>query len=572
MYKIKRKEVIWHSIFFLTIISSVCLYNIDKLSSPYFVPDEMGYWTAGAWVNGLDWSSVMSNSGYYGFGYGILLAFLFWLPNSVVMYRGAIVLNIMMVLGCYLIICSISRRLFPDIKYTVIQFIGSVVSVYTYHIVYSQMTQAEILLTFLFLLSCLQLIKFYESPSYMRMFFFSFLNVAMFATHFRTLVILMISSLLLMWSCIKKDIKVKYLCCFIMVIALGVVGTFYLKSILVSSQYADIVGSVQTHNDFSSRSGVLSSILTLDGFVRLLLGIGTRLFYSGCATFGLFYYGLYSLSKDVMSCFFLKKNDKYLFLKIYLLLSVIASIMISSMAMLYPSRVDHILYGRYFENTIALIIAIGIYYVYKNKFMLKTFCIFSIIHILLATATNYFFSLSGSLGNPLLLEICGIAAYWGNVGMPYASYYSWGIGIISIIVSVFVGLLIGNRQIKMKIMGIGIVGFLWIVLAITSLESYYTKTRYQELLELAENIEKYGEEFYYVLPPVNDRNGGSFYDLYNLRFDMPKVVLNAIDEKEINLLPDGAIIILHDGYSNKTDILKTCDILWMNEAAYILQK
>ena len=37
--------------------------------------DELGVWQGGAWLLGLDWSEVATLHGYYGYGYGFILAF-----------------------------------------------------------------------------------------------------------------------------------------------------------------------------------------------------------------------------------------------------------------------------------------------------------------------------------------------------------------------------------------------------------------------------------------------------------------------------------------------------------------
>lgn len=357
---VEKRRILYFHILCSCIIAIVCLWNINKLSSPNFVPDEMGYWTAGAWFNGLNWSSVMSNSGYYGFGYGMLLAFLFVLPDSVMMYRVAVMLNVGMLIGIYFILCYFGKKMFVKVADTTIAIVCLVVSLYTYHIVYSQLTQAEIFVTLLFLLSCVQLYRYFERPTIRKIVTFSVCVMLLFATHFRTVVLLPVTILTLLifikfgrgkW----KDILI---CGFI--ICIGVIIVLIIKRQLVLGEYTSLSGAIQTHNDFSSRSGVLYSLLTLDGIMRLILGMISRLYYCGCATFGLSYVGVYQIIKNIVRAAKEKNSNEMIFVKVYIILSTIAGMAIGSMSMMYPNRIDQILYGRYFENYVAVCILIGI--------------------------------------------------------------------------------------------------------------------------------------------------------------------------------------------------------------------
>ena len=71
------------------IVAAVCL-RLGQLYSPTVMPDELGYWSAGAFFSGHLWTDVMPLSPYYSYGYGLILAPLFFLQSPVVMFLSLI--------------------------------------------------------------------------------------------------------------------------------------------------------------------------------------------------------------------------------------------------------------------------------------------------------------------------------------------------------------------------------------------------------------------------------------------------------------------------------------------------
>lgn len=71
------------------ILLVIIISQIKYASGPVIMPDEVGYWAAGATFAGLNWSGVMYMSPYYGYGYGFILSILFNIfDDSVKMFQG----------------------------------------------------------------------------------------------------------------------------------------------------------------------------------------------------------------------------------------------------------------------------------------------------------------------------------------------------------------------------------------------------------------------------------------------------------------------------------------------------
>lgn len=83
------------------IIMVITLFFVGEKNVPYVLGDEFGYWTSAAYFFGYDWSGIASINGYFSFGYGLLLTPLFLLKDSVLMYRTAIVMNALFLVGSF---------------------------------------------------------------------------------------------------------------------------------------------------------------------------------------------------------------------------------------------------------------------------------------------------------------------------------------------------------------------------------------------------------------------------------------------------------------------------------------
>ena len=76
------------------------LFYITRTTGPFIYADEFGYWSHAAHMAGQTWAGVMNGVSWYSFGYSFWLALSFLFSDRmIVMYRIAIILNVMMCLG-----------------------------------------------------------------------------------------------------------------------------------------------------------------------------------------------------------------------------------------------------------------------------------------------------------------------------------------------------------------------------------------------------------------------------------------------------------------------------------------
>ena len=149
------------TMFFLTMIYSVFL---KELKGPFIEGDEIGYWTHAATMLGWDWKSALSETfPWYSYGYSlVLMPFLAISSDLEVAYRLAIILNIIFILGSYLISIAIVKKIsrLNNIQTIMICFICSLYPAYIFQ---AQIAWSEIFLIFMIWLSFLMLLYYLEN-------------------------------------------------------------------------------------------------------------------------------------------------------------------------------------------------------------------------------------------------------------------------------------------------------------------------------------------------------------------------------------------------------------------------
>ncbi|MDD6812331.1 MAG: hypothetical protein PUD93_10765 [Lachnospiraceae bacterium] len=357
-------------VMFLLIILCVFQYNIRKIYGFSIYPDEFGYWACAAeWLH-YDWSEVASLGSYYSFGYSLILTPILWLcKDGLTAYRIAIFINV--VLQC--ISMGLLWKIFSKISLQTsnstnqkmqILFATGVAVFYPAWSFYTQMTLAEALLTFLYILICYLLFCFLEKPKGITLVVLvcSFLYIHF--VHMRTIGIILAAvgvMLLYAWNnrSYRKRIIATLLLC-IIAFSLGM----WCKEIIQQNVFALADTSYLNVNDYAGQSRTLQTIFTIQGFKQLLFSICGKLYYLAMASFGLLYPAVGYLIQQSVNClrYIVKKEipAPIQWLSLFLLLSIMGQLLISSIYMMNPGRLDGIVYGRYNDFLVPIVMGIGV--------------------------------------------------------------------------------------------------------------------------------------------------------------------------------------------------------------------
>ena len=341
---------------FFLILLSVYMHGIGKLFGPIRFPDEFGYWSHGARLLGYDWNAVSGIHPYYSFGYGMLMApLLKWCSNPVVLYRIAVSINFILMVWCYVILKKILGILFhaPVCPFMTL-FSGQAV-LYSSFMVYAQTTLPEILLVLLYLLLIVSVLMFFQKPSAYYMGAMAAISAGLYFVHMRTLGIGIALWLVLVWEAIRnKEIRAYVLTGALAYGILIIAGVGY-KNSYMDEIYNVSGGSLAALNDFSGQIEKLGKLTTVKGMADFICSLGGKLFYLGSATGGLFYWGIMSVY-SMTACGIRYKMAAARFI----LLSALFTLGIVSLFMIDTPRADGVIYGRYSEILLPILIGTGL--------------------------------------------------------------------------------------------------------------------------------------------------------------------------------------------------------------------
>lgn len=385
-----RKKVNSYFVFLLLLLFCVFQYGVSKIYGFTLFPDEFGYWASAAEKAGYDWSEVAGMGSYYSYGYSLILTpVLMFFKDSIVAYRMAVFVNMLLMCVSLFLLKDTLERIFPGEKGKLsssekILFAGIGVF-YPGWLFYMQMTLTEALLMFLFVLLTWLLVRLVSEK---KVIFAAALAVALIYTytvHMRTIGILIACALtLFIWAVIDREGRKPAAVFFLMLFAGGVCAAL-LKQNTISTVFAQADATVLSGNDYGNQWKKLEVIVTLSGMKRLLLEALGKLYYLGMASFGIFYWGMgWSIRKCLqgrkVALAFKKgkgsdateeREDCQVCLAVFLILSALGEILISAIFMYQSKGIDTLVYGRYTEFILPVFMVVGIYRMVRSKCLFR---------------------------------------------------------------------------------------------------------------------------------------------------------------------------------------------------------
>ena len=362
-------------IFIILIIICIFQYGIEKIYGFTLYPDEFGYWASAANAAGYDWSEVASMGSYYSFGYSLILTPILKLfLSGVAAYRAAIAVNMLLMCISIFLLRRMAIELFPELNGAKRVFICGAAALYPSWIFYMQMTMAEALLCFLFVLVSYLFLYFIRKPGMVTTVSLAVALVYIYCVHMRTVgVVVACVITCLLWGCTAGKNK-KQIFILIMILIIAGLAASILKKATIFEIYTYAEQDTLATNDYGSQFDKLEEIFTVQGSIRLLEGIVGKIFYLGNASFGLIYWAIgwctwvsISLGKKL-----LKKEEASLshWFGLFLLLASMGEILISSIYMLRAGSIDGLIYGRYNELIVPMMILVGITAMERSRFIL----------------------------------------------------------------------------------------------------------------------------------------------------------------------------------------------------------
>ena len=373
MQKLKKDHIVL--IFIILIIFSVFQYGIQKIYGFTLYPDEFGYWASAANAVGYDWSETASMGSYYSYGYSlILIPILKLFSGGVRAYRAAIAVNMLLMCAGVLLLWKISLKVFPQMEKTKREFACGVGVLYPAWIFYMQTTMSEALLNFLFITIAYLFLCFIEKPRTATAIFLAVALIYLYSVHMRTVAVVIAGMIAcILWGFTESGKKKQV---FLLGIVLAAAGflSLQLKERTIFEVYTYAEQNSLAVNDYASQWEKLADLLTLQGSTRLIESIIGKLFYLGVSSFGIFYWGIgWCACKSVFLISAFKKRQRVLpehWLAFFLLLAAVGEVLISSIYMYRAGSIDCLVYGRYTELLVPIMLLLGIVAMDKSRILI----------------------------------------------------------------------------------------------------------------------------------------------------------------------------------------------------------
>lgn len=379
----------------IMIVVFLCMHGLFSIYGFSTFPDEFGYWAPAASVLGYDWSNVTALGSYYSYGYSLILfPILFFFHNSVSAYRFAILVNMILQSASIPIMYRIVTFLFPNIKKDICRIVAVVSVLYPSWVYYTQLTMVEGLLNFLFVSFIYLIIRFLEKKTTFRALCIVITAIFMYVVHMRCIGIV-ISTVLFFMTMFLRNAKIvfrkkKSLFLIVAVMLILFTGTFLLKDFIIAKVYGRVPDSVISWNDYSGILYRFGKLFSLKGILRVLKEICGKMYYLGCATYGLGYFGIIGLffsTWDALRHFKEKKDCNIGTVKSVVFFTCFMQFLVALVYLIGASdtdnkRLDLFLHGRYIDFFLPIVIAFGILELGSCEKVLNRAIIVFVFHML----------------------------------------------------------------------------------------------------------------------------------------------------------------------------------------------
>lgn len=363
MHFIRKVNI--YLVFIILIIFGIFQYGINKICGFTLVPDEFGYWASAAGRVGYNWSPIASLGSYYSFGYSfVLIPILKLFQNGVTAYRAAVGINMLLMCGSVFLMQGILKRIFPESDEIRRVFVCGIAVLYPSWIFYMQMTMAEALLMFLFVLITYLFLCLMKNAKVMTAVCLAASLIYIYCVHMRTVGILIACVItLVFWMAMERP-EMKVVLAFWGTLLLLLLLAVALKQSTIDQVFSGADAQVLAGNDYGSQWGKFKQIFTARGMIQLVKEAGAKLFYLGLASFGIFYWGIVWAVKELVSLvrkFRAREKRKAAeWIALFLILSAAGEILISSIYMYQGKLIDTLIYGRYDEFIVPVFLLAGI--------------------------------------------------------------------------------------------------------------------------------------------------------------------------------------------------------------------
>lgn len=383
------------------------LFYITRTTGPFIYADEFGYWSHAAHMTGHTWAGVMDGVSWYSFGYSFWLALTFLFSDRmIVMYRIAIILNVMMNLGIYLLAFQIIRKLAKEQEMITSGFIAFAATCFPTYIFYSYTTMCETALALVIWLLFYEIISLEENPKWWKGALLGITAGYAYMVHNRSLTVVLAVGvcLILLWfrHTIDWKIVISVLVSFLVMLLLYTMIKDFLEGMIVGNQMladTQVVINKGRANTFQNIWNKFVRLFRPDRIKWPFLCLMGQLWQCLSSTYLLLGVGV------VYGAWYLAKNWRqggHLCIYAFPLLAFVFSVGLTCVTVHGPARgtpgrvrIDPAFYGRYSECYFPLLVMMALLVLCEEEMhgILKVFAGIALLY--LALSVGMYFNLYG---------------------------------------------------------------------------------------------------------------------------------------------------------------------------------
>lgn len=370
------------------------LFYIIRILGPFIYADEFGYWSHAAHMTGHTWAGVMDGVSWYSFGYSFWLAITFLFSDKmVVMYRSAVLLNVLMSLGIYALAYDIIRKHAKEQEVATCGLIAFAVTSFPTYIFYSYTTMAETLVALLVWLLLYELISLEEKPVWWKGVLLGVTSGYAYMVHNRilTAALAVAICLILLWFMRKIDWKViiSFGVSFLVMSVVYLLIKNNLESMIVANQTVAETGTVITRGGYNTLSFMVDKFMKVfrpEKMGMLVLRALGELWQFLSSTYLLAGLGIAACILHLKKNMVLKQEMCFYVYPMFTVIISVGMTAVATLGSLKPEngrvRIDFLFYGRYNECYFPMIIMLAL-------IMLCTEKLESILKICLGVTVAY---------------------------------------------------------------------------------------------------------------------------------------------------------------------------------------
>ena len=553
------KAAHWAAFLMILIIFCIYEYGIEKICGFTMYPDEFGYWASAASVVGYDWSEVASLGSYYSFGYSlILIPVLAVFADGVMAYRAAVFINMLLMCVSVPLLGKLIEKIFPDTKTGVRVLVSGAAVLYPAWIFYMQMTLVEAVLMFVFSSIIYLFYRFMEEQKISTAIALAVMLIYGYCVHMRTVGVVIACAIVCLYRLIREKGNKKTLFIWFGAVVLLFGIAVLLKNRTVTSVYSYAEQEVLAGNGYGGQWGKFARIFTLEGMKKFIPGVIGKLYYLGISGFGTFYWALVWCIKESIPLFNRRIDRENIrprqWLALFLLLAIIGQVLISSIYMYDPSKIDGLVYGRYNELLVPVTIMIGIVMMSRSRFLipvtLLTGTVLGSITFLLLHVIN-----TGNMSGIRGYHVPGISYLLqeNNIDVRLYFWQTWLLGFgLMLLVCAFVWL--GRRRASTWWLYAGILVIeIAAGLQISNHYTYKVNNNNYENMMIAELLQEKRDEDTVIL--YLEEGAPPFVDF--LQMQIPEDGIHVIRKEELSSIGARNHIVITGAETEQDEILKS---------------